>query len=33
LFLGVKTEVEKTLGEENVKKLHKAIDDILLLGL
>jgi radical SAM superfamily enzyme with C-terminal helix-hairpin-helix motif len=33
LFLGVKTEVEKTLGEENVKKLHKAIDDILLLVL
>ena len=33
LFLGVKTEVEKTLSEENVKKLHKAIDDILLLGL
>ncbi len=31
--LDLKVQVDKTLGEENLKKLHKAIDDILLLGL
>ena len=31
--LDLKLQVDKTLGEENLKKLHKAIDDILLLGL
>ncbi len=29
----LKVQVDKVLGEENLKKLHKAIDDILLLGL
>ncbi|MFX0000168.1 MAG: hypothetical protein ACFE9Q_14485 [Candidatus Hodarchaeota archaeon] len=29
----LKVQVDKALGEENLKKLHKAIDDILLLGL
>lgn len=33
LLLGVKTEVDKALGEDNTKKLHKMLDDILLLGL
>jgi hypothetical protein len=32
-LLDLKLEVEKALGEENVKKVHKAIDDILLTGL
>jgi hypothetical protein len=32
-LLGLKLEVEKALGEENVKKVHKTIDDILLTGL
>ena len=31
--LDLKIQVDKTLGEDNLKKLHKAIDDILLLGL
>ncbi|MCK4370963.1 MAG: hypothetical protein KAW03_07830 [Candidatus Lokiarchaeota archaeon] len=31
--LDLKLQVDKTLGEENLKKLQKAIDDILLLGL
>lgn len=31
--LDLKLQVDKALGEENLKKLHKAIDDILLLGL
>ena len=31
--LDLKVQVDKALGEENLKKLHKAIDDILLLGL
>ncbi|MFW9968575.1 MAG: hypothetical protein ACFFDF_00145 [Candidatus Odinarchaeota archaeon] len=31
--LDLKTQVDKALGEDNLKKLHKAIDDILLLGL
>ncbi len=31
--LDLKLQVDKVLGEENIKKLHKAIDDILLLGL
>ncbi|MFX1391453.1 MAG: hypothetical protein ACFE9Z_15420 [Promethearchaeota archaeon] len=29
----LKVQVDKALGEDNLKKLHKAIDDILLLGL
>ena len=32
-LLDLKLSVEKALGEENVKKVHKAIDDILLTGL
>ncbi|MHA2009458.1 MAG: hypothetical protein ACXABO_15150 [Promethearchaeota archaeon] len=32
-LLDLKLEVEKALGEENVKKVHKALDDILLTGL
>ena len=32
-MLDLKLEVEKALGEDNVKKVHKAIDDILLTGL
>ncbi|MFW9781716.1 MAG: hypothetical protein ACFFFB_05470, partial [Candidatus Heimdallarchaeota archaeon] len=32
-ILDLKLEVEKALGEENVKKVHKALDDILLTGL
>jgi len=32
-LLDLKLGVEKALGEENVKKVHKAIDDILLTGL
>ena len=32
-ILDLKLEVEKALGEDNVKKVHKAIDDILLTGL
>lgn len=31
--LDLKLQVDKALGEDNLKKLHKAIDDILLLGL
>jgi len=29
----LKVQVDKAIGEDNLKKLHKAIDDILLLGL
>ncbi|MHA2391167.1 MAG: hypothetical protein ACXAEX_04290 [Promethearchaeota archaeon] len=32
-LLDLKLEVEKVLGEENVKKVRKTIDDILLTGL
>jgi len=32
-ILDMKLEVDKALGEENIKKVRKAIDDILLLGL
>lgn len=31
--LDLKVQVDKALGEDNLKKLHKAIDDFLLLGL
>ncbi len=31
--LDLKLQVDKALGEENLKKLHEAIDEILLLGL
>ena len=31
--LDLKVQVDKALGEDNIKKLRKAIDDILLLGL
>ncbi len=31
--LDLKLEVDKALGEENLKKVHKVIDDILLMGL
>lgn len=31
--LDLKVQVDKALGKENLKKLQKAIDDILLLGL
>ncbi|MFX0080700.1 MAG: hypothetical protein ACFE94_03010 [Candidatus Hodarchaeota archaeon] len=32
-LLDLKLEVEKALGDENVKKVHKVIDNILLTGL
>jgi len=32
-LMNLKIEVDKALGEENLKKVHKAIDDILLAGL
>ena len=31
--LNIKVNIDKALGEENLKKVHKAIDNILLLGL
>ncbi|MFX0004464.1 MAG: hypothetical protein ACFFAA_14980 [Promethearchaeota archaeon] len=31
--LDLKVQVDKALGEDNLKKLRKTIDDILLLGL
>ena len=32
-LMNLKLEVDKALGEENLKKVHKVIDDILLTGL
>ncbi|MHA2035858.1 MAG: hypothetical protein ACW98X_05455 [Promethearchaeota archaeon] len=32
-ILNIKLEVDKALGEENLKKVHKVLDDILLTGL
>jgi len=32
-LLDIKLQVDKVLGEENLKKVHKVIDDILLTGL
>ncbi len=32
-LLDIKLQVDKVLGEENVKKVRKVIDDILLTGL
>ncbi len=32
-LLNLKLEVDKALGEENLKKVHKVLDDILLTGL
>ncbi|MBY8983900.1 MAG: hypothetical protein KGD65_02420 [Candidatus Lokiarchaeota archaeon] len=32
-LMNIKLEVDKALGEENLKKVHKVIDDILLTGL
>lgn len=32
-LLNLKVRVDEALGEENLKKIHKAIDDILLTGL
>ena len=32
-ILDLKLEVEKALGEDNVKKIREALDNILLLGL
>ncbi|MHA2281685.1 MAG: hypothetical protein ACXAC5_12630 [Promethearchaeota archaeon] len=32
-LLNLKLEIDKALGEENLKTVHKAIDDILLTGL
>ena len=32
-LMNLKVEVDKALGEENLKKVHKVIDDILLTGL
>ncbi|MFX1502183.1 MAG: hypothetical protein ACFFDH_14560 [Promethearchaeota archaeon] len=29
----LKVQVDKALGKDNLKKLHKTLDDILLLGL
>ena len=33
IFIGLKKEVDKALGEENAKKMHEVVDNILLLGL
>jgi guanylate kinase len=32
-LLDLKLNIDKAIGEENLKKLHKAIDEILLFGL
>lgn len=32
-LLNLKLQIDETLGEENLKKVHKAIDDILLTGI
>ena len=32
-LLDIKLQVDKVIGEENLKKVHKVIDDILLTGL
>jgi hypothetical protein len=32
-LLNLKVQIDEALGEENLKKVHKAIDDILLTGL
>jgi hypothetical protein len=32
-FLNLKVQIDEAIGEENLKKVHKAIDDILLTGL
>lgn len=32
-LLNLKVKVDEAIGEENMKKVHKAIDDILLTGL
>ena len=32
-LLDVKLQVDKVIGEENLKKVHKVINDILLTGL
>jgi hypothetical protein len=32
-LLNLKVKVDEAIGEENLKKVHKAIDDILLTGL
>ncbi len=33
IILNLKVQVDKSLGEENLKKVHDFIDQILLLGL
>ncbi len=32
-LLNLKLEIDKSLGEDNLKKIHKVIDNILLFGL
>jgi hypothetical protein len=32
-ILDLKLNIDKAIGEENLKKVHKAIDEILLFGL
>jgi transcription termination factor NusB len=32
-LLDVKVQIDKAIGEENLEKLHKTIDNILLFGL
>ena len=32
-LLDIKLQVDKVIGEENIKKVHKVINDILLTGL
>lgn len=32
-LISLKLEVDKALGEENLKKIHEVVDQILLLGL
>jgi hypothetical protein len=32
-ILDLKVKVDKALGEENIKKVHKAVDEFLLFGL
>jgi hypothetical protein len=33
MILDLKIQVDKALGEENLKKVHKTIDNLLLMGL
>ena len=32
-LMNLKVEIDKSVGEENIKKIHKVIDELLLSGL